>query len=98
MGMGDAYAMMTTTEVTAQLDVKLQPIAMVMEPAEGMAPVNVTVIFFQLIVQLHVKLQLIVVVMNPAEAVAAPGIAVQSKVNVEFMKETVIVMKNVRVL
>ena len=44
------------------------------------------------------KLQLIVVVMNPAEAVAAPGIAVQSKVNVEFMKETVIVMKNVRVL
>ena len=36
--------------------------------------------------------------MKPAEAVAALGIAVQSKVNVEFMKETVIVMKNVRVL
>ena len=36
--------------------------------------------------------------MKPAEAAAALGIAVQSKVNVEFMKETVIVMKNVRVL
>ena len=36
--------------------------------------------------------------MKPAEAVEALGIAVQSKVNVNFMKETVIVMKNVRVL
>jgi hypothetical protein len=36
--------------------------------------------------------------MKPAEEVEALGIAVQSKVNVEFMKETVIVMKNVRVL
>ena len=36
--------------------------------------------------------------MKPAEAVAALGIAVQLKVNVKFMKETVIVMKNVRVL
>ena len=36
--------------------------------------------------------------MKPAEAVAVLGVVVQSKVNVEFMKETVIVMKNVRVL
>ena len=36
--------------------------------------------------------------MKPAEAVEALGIAVQSKVNVNFMKETVIVMMNVRVL
>ena len=43
-------------------------------------------------------MQPIAVAMKPAEAVAAPGIAVPSKVNVEFMKETVIVMKNVRVL
>ena len=91
--MGNVYAMMTTTEVTAQvnldfllfywsnitlklwfyyiqffiqchscfsffiqLHVKLQPIVMVMEPAEGMAPVNVTVIFFQLIVQVSYKI------------------------------------------
>ena len=44
------------------------------------------------------KLQLIAVVMKTAEAVAALGIAVQSKVNVEFTKETVTVMMNVRVL
>ena len=43
-------------------------------------------------------MQPIAVAMKPAEAVAALGIAAQSKVNVEFMKETVIVMKNVRVL
>jgi hypothetical protein len=43
-------------------------------------------------------MQPIAVGMKPAEAVAALGIAAQSKVNVEFMKETVIVMKNVRVL
>ena len=43
-------------------------------------------------------MQPIAVVMKPAEAVAALGIAVQSKVNVEFTKETVIVMTNVRVL
>ena len=43
-------------------------------------------------------MQLIAVAMKPAEAVVALGIAVQFKVNVEFMKETVIVMKNVRVL
>ena len=88
--MGNVYAMMTTTEVTAQvnldfllfywsnitlkiwfyyihffiqchfpffiqLHVKLQPIAIVMEPAEGMAPVSVTIIFFQLIVQVSYK-------------------------------------------
>ena len=38
-----------------QLHVKLQPIAMVMEPAEVMAPVNVTVIFLELIVQVSYK-------------------------------------------
>ena len=43
-------------------------------------------------------MQPIVVAMKPAEVVAAHGIAVQSKVNVEFTKETVIVMMNVRVL
>ena len=43
-------------------------------------------------------MQPIAVAMKPAEAVAAFGIAVQSKVNVDFMKETVIVMMNVRVL
>ena len=43
-------------------------------------------------------MQPIAVVMKPAEAVAALGIAVQSKVNVDFMKETVIVTMNVRVL
>ena len=43
-------------------------------------------------------MQPIAVAMKPAEAVVALGIAVQSKVNVEFMKETVIVMMNVRVL
>ena len=43
-------------------------------------------------------MQPIAVAMKPAEAVAALGIAVQSKVNVEFTKETVIVMTNVRVL
>ena len=36
--------------------------------------------------------------MKPAEAAAALGIAVQSKVNVNFTKETVIVTMNVRVL
>ena len=44
------------------------------------------------------KLQPIAVAMKPAEAVAVLGVAVQSKINVEFMKETVIVMMNVRVL
>ena len=44
------------------------------------------------------KLQLIAVAMKPAEPVAVLGVAVQSQVNVEFMKETVIVMMNVRVL
>ena len=39
-----------------QLHVKLQPIATVMEPAEGTAPVNVTVIFFQLIVQVSYEI------------------------------------------
>ena len=34
--------------------------------------------------------------MKPAEPVAVLGVAVQSQVNVEFMKETVIVMMNVR--
>ena len=43
-------------------------------------------------------MQPIAVAMKPAKAVAALGIAVQSKVNVEFTKETVIVMMNVRVL
>ena len=43
-------------------------------------------------------MQPIAVAMKPAELVAVPGVAVQSKVNVEFMKETVIVMMNVRVL
>ena len=43
-------------------------------------------------------MQPIAVAMKPAEAVAVLGVAVQSKVNVEFMKETVIVMMNVRVL
>ena len=43
-------------------------------------------------------MQPIAVAMNPAEVVASHGIAVQSKVNVELTKETVIVMKNVRVL
>jgi hypothetical protein len=38
------------------LHVKLQPIAIVMEPAEGMAPVNVTVISFQLIAQVSYKI------------------------------------------
>ena len=91
--MGNVYAMMTTTEVTAQVDldfllfywsniplklwfyyiqffmqchsffsffiqlhVKLQSIVMVMEPAKGMAPVNVTVISFQLIAQVIYKI------------------------------------------
>ena len=35
---------------------KLQPIAMVMEPAEVMAPVNVTVIFLELNVQVSYKI------------------------------------------
>ena len=43
-------------------------------------------------------MQMIAVAMKLAEPVAALGIAVQSKVNVDFMKETVIVMMNVRVL
>ena len=43
-------------------------------------------------------MQPIAVAMKPAEAVVAHGIAVQSKVNVVFMKETAIVMMNVRVL
>ena len=43
-------------------------------------------------------MQPIAVAMKPAEAVAVLGVAVQSKVNVEFMKETVIAMMNVRVL
>ena len=43
-------------------------------------------------------MQPIAVAMKPAEPVAILGVAVQSRVNVEFMKETVIVMKNVRVL
>ena len=43
-------------------------------------------------------MQPIAVAMKPAEVVAAHGVAVQSKVNVEFMKETAIVMMNVRVL
>ena len=51
-----------------------------------------------LFLKLHVKMQMIAVAMKLAEAVAALGIAVQSKVNVDFMKETVIVMMNVRVL
>ena len=38
---------------------KLQPIAMVMEPAEVMAPVNVTVIFLELIVQVSYKILII---------------------------------------
>ena len=44
------------------------------------------------------KMQPIAVAMKPAKLVAVRGVAVQSKVNVEFMKETVIVMMNVRVL
>ena len=43
-------------------------------------------------------MQPIAVAMKPAEPVAILGVAVQSRVNVEFMKETVIVMTNVRVL
>ena len=43
-------------------------------------------------------MQPIAVGMKPAEVVEALGIAVQSKVNVNFTKETVIVMKNVRIL
>ena len=43
-------------------------------------------------------MQPIAVAMKPAEAVVTLGIAAQSKVNVDFMKETVIVMMNVRVL
>ena len=43
-------------------------------------------------------MQPIAVAMKPAEPVAVLGVAVQSQINVEFMKETVIVMKNVRVL
>jgi len=43
-------------------------------------------------------MQQIAKAMKPAEAAAALGIAVQSKVNVDFMKETVIVTMNVRVL
>ena len=43
-------------------------------------------------------MQPIAVAMKPAEAVAVLGVAVQSKVNVDFMKETVIVTMNVRVL
>ena len=43
-------------------------------------------------------MQPIAVVMKPAEPVAVLGVAVQSKVNVDFMKETVIVMMNVKVL
>ena len=43
-------------------------------------------------------MQPIAVATKPAEPVAVLGVAVQSQVNVEFMKETVIVMKNVRVL
>ena len=39
---------------------KLQPIAMVMEPAEVMAPVNVTVIFLELIVQVSYKILIII--------------------------------------
>ena len=41
-------------------------------------------------------MQPIAVAMKPAELVAVLGVAVQSKINVEFMKETVIVMMNVR--
>ena len=41
-------------------------------------------------------MQPIAVAMKPAEAVAVLGVAVQSQVNVDFMKETVIVMMNVR--
>ena len=51
-----------------------------------------------LFLKLHVKMQIIAVVMKLAEAVGALGIAVQSKINVDFMRETVIVMMNVRVL
>ena len=43
-------------------------------------------------------MQPIAVAMKPAEAVAVLGVAVRSKINVEFMKETVIMMMNVRVL
>ena len=43
-------------------------------------------------------MQPIAMAMKPAEAVVALGIAVQNKVNVDFTKETVIVMMNVRVL
>ena len=43
-------------------------------------------------------MQPIAAAMKPAELVAVLGVAVQSKVNVDFMKETVIVMMNVRVL
>ena len=43
-------------------------------------------------------MQIIAVAMKLAEAVVALGIAVQSKVNVDFMKETVIVTMNVRIL
>ena len=43
-------------------------------------------------------MQPIAVAMKPAESVAVLGVAVQSKVNVELMKETATVMMNVRVL
>ena len=43
-------------------------------------------------------MQPIAVAMKPAEPGAILGVAVQSRVNVGFMKETVIVMMNVRVL
>ena len=43
-------------------------------------------------------MQPIAVAMKPAEPVAVLGVAVPSKINVEFMKETVIVMTNVKVL
>ena len=43
-------------------------------------------------------MQPIAVAMKPAEAAAVLGVAAQSRVNVEFTKETVIVMTNVRVL
>ena len=41
-------------------------------------------------------MQPIAVAMKLAEPVAVLGVAVQSQVNVDFMKETVIVMMNVR--
>jgi len=71
---------------------------MAKELVELMDIANVRMVYLEKIAQLHVKMQPIAVAMKPAEPVAVLGVAVQSKVNVEFTKETVIVMMNVRVL